>query len=289
MSSPNLERRLGVVPAEMAAWKAAANQKGGDLGIHSSQMDSLQDLIDELTADQKDQLQKVVQAAAGTEFADAYYSFLQKLNGAQDLWRIFHTILVQRRDERWRPVMDVADLIAADCYNSAMKKAQDLGVRTTDEIRAPPLTYLESSLSPSTASRGENVQNLGFPVRQYRNMMLPVPIVLFPFDQAESMWMLCAIAHEVGHNLDHDLDPAPGKRLTDCIRLKLTGKVPNDRELQWRRWVQEIFGDVLGILLIGGGFAVAMAYWTVLSDVRAPFRRWMRRLCILHFICDSGS
>src|SRR5690349_6266205 len=153
----NLERRLDVVPAEMTAWKTAVNQKGGDLGIHSSQMDSLQDLIDELTADQKDQLQKVVQAAAGTEFADAYYSFLQKLNGAQDLWRIFHSILVQRRDERWRPVMDVADLIAADCYNSAMKRAQELGVRNTDELRAPPLTYLESSLSPSTASRGENV------------------------------------------------------------------------------------------------------------------------------------
>jgi hypothetical protein len=256
----NLDRRLGVVPAEVAAWKAAAN---GDMGLHSSQLEALEDMMDELAADQKLELNKVIQAAAGAPFADAFHLLLQKLNGAQDLWRIFHTILVQRRDPRWRPVMDMADLIAADCYSVAMKKVEAWDVRPAQEMRAPPLTFLESSLSPSTASRGESAQNLGFPVRQYRNKMLPIPIVLFPFDQAESIWMMSAIAHEVGHNLDHDLDRQPGKRLSDAVRAKLVGRVSNQTEKQWRRWLQEIFGDVMGVLLIGGGFAVAMASWTV--------------------------
>ena len=257
----NLERRLNVIPDEVTAWTDTA-KKGGNFGIHSSQMDALEDMFGELAADQHQQLEKVVQAAAGTPFADAFYSLLQKLNGAEDLWRIFYSVLVQRRDDRWRCLMDMADLIASDCYSTGIQKAEDWNVRARDEVRAPPLTYLESSISPSTASRGESVNNLGFPVRQYRNLMLPIPIVLFPFDQVDSLWMLCALAHEVGHNLDHDLGPSQGRRLTDVFRMKLIGLVPDVREVQWRRWLQEIFADVIGVLLMGSGFAVSMAYLT---------------------------
>ena len=67
-------------------------------------------------------------------------------------------------------------------------------------------------------------------MRQYRDRMLPIPVVLFPYDQASSMWMLCALAHEVGHNLDHDLEPITGRRLTDSFRPLLFGRVADARE-----------------------------------------------------------
>lgn len=258
----NLDRRLRVIPDGVHAWNAAAGA-GDGFGIHVSQLAAVKILMDELSVDQTDQLKKVRAAAAGQPYADAYYLLLQKLSGAQDLWRIFHTILTQRQDPQCRPLVDMADLVANDCYAAIMARAKHWGVRADDEVRAPPLTYLESSISPSTASRGEGLQTIGFPVRQYRDRMLPIPIVLFPYDQASSMWMLCSLAHEVGHNLDHDLEPIMGRRLTDSLRPLLINRVADTREPQWRRWLGEMFADVIAILLAGEGFARSMVYLSV--------------------------
>ena len=114
---------------------------------------------------------------------------------------------------------------------------------------------------------------LGPSLRQYRDLMLPVPIVLYPLDQASSMWMMCSIAHEVGHNLDHDLDRRPDKRLTDEYRKLLIGRVPNDREPQWRRWMNEIFADAIAVLLCGAGFVVSIAQWVVPLGPAAQFQQ----------------
>jgi hypothetical protein len=259
----DLERRLKVVPAEVSAWKTAVGEVVAGLGIHKSQVDAVSDMMDVLAEDHAVELEKLREAQDAVEFADTCQRLLEKLGGAQDLWRIFRTILGQRQDPRLKLLADTADLIASDCHGACLRQARQWGVITEQQFREPPLTYLESSLSPSTASRGQNVQTLGFPVREYRNKMLPVPIILFPLDQAISPWMMCSIAHEVGHNVDHDLGGKPGARLSATYKKLLIGRVPNDREPQWRRWMEEVLADAIGVVLGGAGFAISMARWTI--------------------------
>lgn len=285
----NLERRLKILPNGVRQWKAAI-QNQAELGIHSSQMAALEDMIDVLAEKQSALLGVVTETEDPSLFADAYLHLLEQLSGAQDVWRIFGTILGQRQDDGLRRLVDVADLVAWSCYATCMGEARRWQLVTESEFREPPLTYLESSVSPSTASRGEQVQSLGLSLRQYRDLMLPLPIVLYPLDQASSMWMLCSIAHEVGHNLDHDLDPRPDKRLTDEYRKLLIGRVPDDREPQWRRWMNEIFADAIAVLLCGAGFALSMAQWVVplgpapafqQLDTRTVHPPWFLRLLLL--------
>jgi hypothetical protein len=259
----DLERRLKVLPEEVAAWKQSALANVAQLGLHGSQLVALSDMMGVLAADQAAELEKLRALDDPRAFGDGLQALLSKLGGAHDVWRIFRTILNQRQDPTLTPLADTADLIAHDGYASCLEQARRWGIVEADHFREPPLTYLESSLSPSTASRGENVQLLGFPVREYRNLMLPVPIVLFPLDQAASFWMMCSIAHEVGHNVDHDLDPRPNRRLTDEYKKKLIGRVPDGREPQWRRWMAEIFADAIAVVFGGAGFGFSMAFWTV--------------------------
>lgn len=259
----DLERRLQVLQDEVKEWKNATQVQGNGFGIHSSQLQALGDMMNELSGQQSAEFKTVKETQNSTQFADAYYNLLEHLSGAQDVWRIFGTILGQRQNERLKRLTDIADLVAWNCYATCIEEARRWQLFTEDEYREPPLTFLESSLSPSTASRGEQVQILGLSLRHYRNLMLPVPIVLYPLDQASSMWMMCSIAHEVGHNLDHDLDPRPGNRLSDEYRKLLIGRVSNSREPQWRRWMNEIFADAIAVILCGAGFAFTIAQWAV--------------------------
>jgi len=128
------------------------------------------------------------------------------------------------------------------------------------------LVYLEADVSPATANRGEKVRTLGLPVRQYRDLRLPIPIVSFPLDHADCLWLFCTIHHEVGHNLDQDLKL--GRELKQHLEAKLkTEGVPADQREIWRRWAGEILADVFGVLLGGTGFGYSL---TSLLLVVAP-------------------
>lgn len=274
----DLERRLKELPLEISAWRALISSTLVDgWGIHSSQIMALGDMMDGLTARQQTHFDELRQKQAPPDFADAYSDLLNDVGGTHDLWRIFRIILDQRQNSRLKPLADVSDLIAQDCYRTALQRALGWGVIAADEFRPPPLTFLESVLTPATASRGETVETLGFSVRQYRDLMLPLPIVLYPVDQAASMWSMSAIAHEVGHNLDHDLAPRQGKRLSDEFRKLLIGLVDDAREPQWRRWMNEIFADAVAVALCGSGYMTCMANWVLSLAPGAAFREFDSR------------
>jgi hypothetical protein len=101
--------------------------------------------------------------------------------------------------------------------------------------------------SPATAGRNDRVQALSTSVRQWRNLKLPLPIVLLPVDYAHAMWTFCALHHEVAHTLDQDLG------LLAELRAALPETVPAGDEPHWRRWSAEILADALGIVLGGVG------------------------------------
>ena len=89
----DLERRLKVLPDEVKEWKNAIHANGNALGIHSSQLDALGEMMNGLSGQQSTQFEVVKATQNPVQFAEAYYSLLEQLSGAHDLWRIFRSIL----------------------------------------------------------------------------------------------------------------------------------------------------------------------------------------------------
>ncbi len=253
-----VRRRAAVLPREVAAWKAEADTNAQQLGIHRSQFEALKLMMGDLEARQGVLLDQFAPGLSPPQLSAIYRDLLDEIVGAHDLWRIFRFILAQHRDATTGPLVDAADLIAADCYRSCMERAAAWGIASPGEFREPPLVFLEATISPATASRGDTVGALGLTLRQYRKMRLPIPIVLIPADHADSVWLFCTIHHEVGHNLDQDLELRAeiDRRLDDGLRAD---GVPLDRRRTWQRWAGEILADTFGVLLGGAGFGHAMA------------------------------
>jgi len=295
----DVERRLRRLPAEIEDWKTTVAANVNGLAIHVSQMVALRDMMTQLCTRQTEEFQALLKEQAPTVFADSYYDLLNDMGGTNDLWRIFRIIFDQRQNQRLKPLADTLDLVAWDCYRTAMEQARSWGILSTDQFRPPPLSFLESSLTPATVSRGESVEALGFAVRRYRDIMLPLPIVLYPVDQAASMWSMSSIAHEVGHNLDHDLHPDAGKRLSSEYNKRIIGLVDDQREPQWRRCMEEIFADAVAVTLCGAGFVTAMKNWIAglapgtnfqNFDIRALHPPFFLRLRLLgHMLVSLGG
>jgi hypothetical protein len=262
-TSAELQRRADLLSQEINAWMGRASSNIEGFGIHKSQFEQLKNMMDALLARQELLLTNLDPALPRQQFAEHYLRLLKEITGTHELWRVFSYIFNQLVEERLGPLVDAACLVAADCYLTVLNRARFRGVIAEGEFREPPLVYLEAELSPATASRGRKVQALGFPVRQYRQLSLPIPIVTLPLDQATSPWLFCSLHHEVGHNLDQDLKL--GRELKQGLEqaLKAAG-VPDERSQNWKKWSEEILADAFGVLLGGAGFAYSLSCFLML-------------------------
>ncbi len=248
-----VKRRAAFLREEVEAWKQAAHANQNQLGVHASQFTTLEDMMDVLL-DKQDRLLGGLRAdLSSRQFAMSYHRLANEIVGTHDLWRIFRYIFGQLQDERLGSLLDAANRVASDCYLSWLNRARQWQLISENQFREPPLVYLEAVHSPATANRGTEVQALGFPVRRYGEHRLPIPIVLLPFDQVGLMWLLCTLHHEVGHNLDQDLD------LSDELTASLENVVSADRRDVWRTWSVEVLADALGVVSGGVGFGYALA------------------------------
>jgi hypothetical protein len=245
-----MKRRADLLPQEVQDWESNAQANIAALGIHGSQFNALKIMMDGLLQRQSDLLDQLSPALPLNQFADIYSRLGFEIAGTHELWRIFRYIFSQFHDKR----VDAADLVAADCYLTCMNRVRDWGLITEEQFRAPPLVYLEAEISPATASRGAMIGALSFPLRRYRSLRLPIPIVILPFDQAECVWLFCTLHHEVGHNVDQDLDLQQELRQRLDERLE-TQQTTSERREMWERWTGEILADAFGVLLGGAGFA----------------------------------
>jgi hypothetical protein len=257
-SLAELQRRAALLPAEVQAWQDDAAHDVGGMGIHQSQFQALKLMMDELLSKQASQLTALAPGLPAAQFAPLHSALVKNVIGSHDLWRIFRYMLGQRQDERLRPWLKAADLIAADCYLTCMQQARGWGVVKEQEFREPPLVYLEAAMSPATASRGKPVGSLDFRATQYASLRLPIPVVTLPFDHAGCIWLFCTLHHEVGHDLDQDL--ALGAELKALLESALTDQhVPPVRRQTWAKWCGEVLADVIGVLLGGAGFAFELS------------------------------
>lgn len=269
-----LGRRIELLPQEVGLWKQNAAANAQALGIHHSQIDALKLLMDGLVQQQANLKGGLSAAAPLPQFVDNHYKLATLIIGTQELWQVVRTIFAQRQDPYLKSVVDTADLIAADCYLTCMDQARQWGLKTEQQYREPPLTYLQAAYSPATATRGHGFGALGLPVKHFRDQRLPIPIILLPRDHSAWIWLFCSIHHEVGHSLDQDLNLRG--ELAEHVAARLKGAcAPLDRIGIWRRWTAEVLGDAFGVLLGGAGFAHTLSQFLLLLAPKlskpAPF------------------
>ena len=275
----DIGRRSEILPKDVQRWKDAIDQAaladpnagGGTMGIHQSQISALKEMMDGLQARQTELLDQLNPSGPLLEFSTAYLKLSDEIVSAHELWRIFRYIIALHEDATIGPLIDAADLIAVDCYLTCMNKVREWKLVADNEFRAPPLVFLEAEMSPSTASRGYSAGALGFPLRRYRNMRLPIPLILLPSDTATSMWMLCTLHHEVGHNLDQDLKLQAEMSGLLLTRLQQHG-TSQDIQKMWWQWTAEILADAFGVLLGGAGFAHALCWWLLVLAPEPTFQ-----------------
>ena len=251
VSKIDLASRLSVFNSDVDGWTDPARIAAA--GLSASQRVALLDMITVLKERQQTALEKVQQAAQAEAFGDAVANFILETTGASELWRLFRFILEQGTDSYLQMSVRLAVRVAGDCYAHCISKARIWKAADPDRLREQPLVYLDAVELPATAGRGSKVQLLSLAVRQWRDLILPLPFVLLPLNFAQSVWTFCALHHETGHNLDRDLLMLQG------LRGKLPETVPAEQEPDWRRWSGEILADALGIVLGGAGFVVYLA------------------------------
>jgi hypothetical protein len=123
------------------------------------------------------------------------------------------------------------------------------------------LTYLTAEFSPATWVRGSRPNDgrnhhLGAAT-------LPIPVIELPWDHVENVWEFLTLHHEVGHDLEADLQlRAP---LAAALQTELAAAgTPADRIDRWLAWQGEVFADLVGLQLGGSAFAEVLMHLLIL-------------------------
>ena len=246
-----MSRRLQVLGNDISAWTGAPRLEA--MGLSQAQRNALVDLMQVMQQRQNHAFTAMDQQQPAPKFADGQAELLLQMTGAQELWHVFRTILEQHEDDSTKIAVKTATRIAGDCYQFCIRRVRSWQAITPDKFREQPLVFMEAVETPATAGRQDRVRALSANIRQWRDVKLPLPIALLPFDYGQSIWTFCGLHHEVGHNIDQDLD------LSTELRGSLLEILPVATEPHWRRWSAEILADVFGVMLGGAGFVLSMA------------------------------
>ena len=249
-----LLRRAHLLQQEVAVWDRLTESSTSGLGIHRSQIDAVRLLFEELRIKEQAALDAVVAAQGTADFAGRRIALEQELTATHGVMAVFRIILAQRADKRFfRQALDTADLVAADCYNGCVQRAVGWGVIAADQLRVPPLTYLNSMFSPAAITRTGTFGAFKMPVDGNLKLKLPVGVVSLPFHHTEAVWTFCSLHHEVGHLLDTDFTLR--ESLRPLLEQRLAGSA---RKQYWADRLREMVADTFGVLLGGEGFVRMM-------------------------------
>lgn len=202
---------------------------------------------------------------------------------AERVWHFYWEVFSQRQTFV-APLLLAADRIALDCYQWTW---QGLGAARSVPS-PPPFTFLESGIGPATYRRGVTMARIG-------RLPNPFPLVKLPYHRMATPWTLGALPHEIGHNLQADLDLwlAVPRRLLE--RLRALG-VPRPLRLVWARWTKEIWADLFGVLAIGPAYVGSLmdvvgrsaAETTAFHPRGAHPIPWLRVLINTHLLARIG-
>jgi hypothetical protein len=262
-----LKRKLASIQQDFARWQAATSA-GADLPKHNSQVLRVTQQLGTLTQEIATQLAALEQDPARL-LAESRPLEMMILD-VHRIWDFFRSKLAQRYVEEFRAYLVVADEFAWACYTAA-REAADPALIPPDDVKEPPLIYLNSGWSPFTITRGADYTDELAPgdeiVRQqFQEILqaLPLSIIGMPWYQIQHLPDVVAIGHEVGHSVEDDF------RLTEGIEALVEAALdacsaPEERRSAWRCWAGELFADLYGILAGGPAYVSGLMDFLVLA------------------------
>jgi hypothetical protein len=252
-----LRRKLAGITAEFDWWLADAGEKR-PLRKHQSQITRLTDQLSGLAGRVQDEIGQALQD--GGDILGASRDLQLRILEVHRLWDFFRSKLSLRYVAWFGPYLAVADEFAWACYRQALDHDSRADVPAAG-IKAAPLVFLSGEFSPFTHPRQspfdvEGVEGALDSVDFLQVLYaLPVPVIGLPWYQVAHLPDVVAIAHEVGHDVERDLE------LTAVMQGHLraaTATTPGPLRNRWFGWLPEIFADLYGILSAGPAFASAL-------------------------------
>jgi len=254
-----LERRVAALPAELSSWLTRVNDEP-EMKAHFTQLRDLKDLMDRFLPNQQKILANMNPQGDRSQFLEQVFALEKELARAQGVWNYYREKFQQRMSSPFKESLRVADIVAWDCYQPVLKEAVRLKIITDGKRRSPPLCYYtvdySGILPPFTLVRGDYPDDLKD--REGGRLQTPIPVIALPWDHAENLWEFLSIPHEVGHDLEADLNLHDDLIRSVVETLKATNKVPQERIDAWRVWTPEAFADLVALQRVGPAFAEAM-------------------------------
>lgn len=258
-----LERRSRDLPTEVDEWQARVSDDL-DMNIHWSQLES----IGALTRSYGDQQRQILNALPAADDRAGYearlFDLLNAIVASQRAWDFFRSKLELRRSNRFKRRLRVADIVAIDCYDAALKQALANSWLAQDDVREPPLTYLSPEISPMTWVRGARPSDGR--TEELEGKTLPIPVIELPFDHLANVWEFLSLHHEVGHEIDADLKLLPEIKGKLTAALQANVNIPDVRKRRWSGWLSEILADLIALQLGGPAFADMLLHMLLLPQ-----------------------
>lgn len=143
--------------------------------------------------------------------------------------------------------------VVADAYLTVLQRAHGLGLVDRIRLSVVPLCSLHAAYSPAAYAHKVEARQRG---------PIPVPLLFISYDRAGSPWDWPLVFHEIGHPLLHDLcggTPALEVEWAAALsQLALQGAADPTIAGYWARWSGEVFADVVGVMLGGPAYALAL-------------------------------
>lgn len=227
-------------------------RKADKVRAHVSQLQVLQtcivDVLDQVTDD-------LASAHSGAELGDVYdrcRSNDMRTAHVRRLWRFFADKFDQRFDRRMAPALAAADEVGWSCFAAAAGHP--------GWTPAAPLAYFDARYAPSAFSREDTPVDLR-PVDELlmkHVRLLPIPLVALPPVCADRPWWLVLMAHEIGHQVQHEVGGGDfvGSFADTVASMAADCGAASDT---WRGWSQELFADAFAVLTVGEWAAWAIA------------------------------
>lgn len=257
-----LRQRAALLPQEIIELKALTDKNLQGMGIHQSQITTVKMVLDNLQEQQNEVIDSLAPTLPAGEFTEKRSEIEDFLTSTHSIMSVFRYIFSQRNESpHYNLLLDIADLVAAECYIPCIKLSNKWRNLPQDHYREPPLTYLNAMLSPAAITRRHTLSKVGLQLHAELEEQLPISVISLPFHDTVAVWTFCSIYHEVGHLLDNDIGLR--KELSDVIAAELEKANPGNQEAAarrvfWQYWVGEMIADAFGIVLGGAAFGYAM-------------------------------
>jgi hypothetical protein len=257
-----LRQRAALLPQEIIDLKALTDKNLQGMGIHQSQIVTVKMVLDNLQEQQDEVIVSLAPTLPAGEFTEKRGEIEDLLTSAHSIMSVFRYIFSQRNESpHYNRLLDVADLVAAECYIPCIKLANKWKNLPQDHYREPPLTYLNAMLSPAAITRRHTLSKVGLQLHAELEEQLPISVISLPFHDTVAVWTFCSIYHEVGHLLDNDIGLR--KELSNAITAELEKAAPGNqaaaaRRVFWEYWAGEMIADAFGVVLGGAAFGYAM-------------------------------